>query len=190
MNALKFLAIAATALCITTAAHAQSDTTDEPAETPEAEAPTDAQAQPTESVKSVHDDWQLRCRGETDCFLYQLVSDVRDAPVAEVNVVALKREDGAVAGVTIISPLRTLLTQGLTLQIDNDKLQKYPFIFCAPGGCAARFGYKDGGLSEWKRGNRARVTIVSVDRPDAPVVLDVSLKGFTAGFDALAAASN
>lgn len=138
-----------------------------------------------EKIVSTHKDWQIRCREVPDCFLYQLVKDSRDVPIAEVNVISLSRADGAVAGVTIVTPLRTLLTGGLTLQIDNGRLQKYPYLFCAQAGCAARFGYDAEGLAQLKRGNLGRMTIISVDRPDTPIVLDISLSGFTAAMDEL-----
>jgi invasion protein IalB len=156
----------------------------------QAEQPTDnsdplAPQQPQEEVRSVHNDWQIRCRSENDCFMYQLVNDPRGAPVAEINIVALPDDIPAVAGFTVVSPLRTLLTEGLTLQVDNGRVQQYPFLYCAPVGCASRFGYEQSGLNQFKRGNVARLTIVAVDRPAQPVILDVSLSGFTAAFNAL-----
>ncbi len=146
----------------------------------------DAPLPPGEKIVSAHKDWQIRCRDVPDCFLYQLIKDSRDVPIAEVNVISLNRADGAVAGVTIVTPLRTLLTGGLTLQIDNGRLQKYPYLFCAQAGCASRFGYDAEGLAQLKRGNLGRMTIISVDRPDTPIVLDISLSGFTAAMDELA----
>jgi len=101
--------------------------------------------------------------------------------------IPLNAEDGRVAGFTIVTPLRTLLTQGVTLQIDNGSQQKYQFGWCTEAGCAARFAVRADGLSQFKRGNKSRLTVHSVEKPDAPVILDVSLKGFTAAFDDLTA---
>lgn len=142
--------------------------------------------QPAEQVIAVHGDWQIRCRTADDsCYMYQLAIDAREIPIAEMSIVPLKAEDGRVAGFTIVTPLRTLLTEGVTLQIDNGSQQRYQFGWCTEAGCAARFAVREDGLGQFKRGNKARITVLSVERPDAPVILDVSLAGFTAAFDEL-----
>jgi len=143
---------------------------------------------PPEKVVAVHGDWQIRCRTDNDtCFMYQLAIDAREVPIAEMSIVPLDANDGRVAGFTIVTPLRTLLTEGVTLQIDNGRQQKYQFGWCTEAGCAARFAVRDDGLNQFKRGNKTRLTVLSVENPDAPVILDVSLKGFTAAFAALTA---
>lgn len=110
-------------------------------------------------------------------------------PMMEVRVVSIKREDNVVAGVTITTPLRTLLTEGLSIQIDTGNVQRYQFALCDPVGCFVRFGLTQNGLDAFKRGNQASVQIVSADRRDAPVNLAVSLKGFTAAIRELQAQS-
>ena len=138
---------------------------------------------PPEQVVAVHGDWQIRCRTDNDtCFMYQLAIDAREIPIAEMSIVPLNADDGRVAGFTVVTPLRTLLTEGVTLQIDNGRQQKYQFGWCTEAGCAARFAVRDDGLSQFKRGNKVRLTVLSVESPDAPVILDVSLTGFTAAF--------
>lgn len=136
-----------------------------------------------ENVVAVHDDWQVRCRqDETDCFMYQLAIDARELPIAEVTVVTLPEDDNIAAGFTVVSPLRSLLPQGITVQIDNGKQQRYQFRWCTEIGCFSRFGVNEGGLNQFIRGNKARITVVSIERPDSPYILDVSLKGFTSAY--------
>lgn len=172
-------------------AFSQQNDVDAPAAAPQPAPQTDAAPDnqgadaPQIQIAAVHKDWQIRCREQNDCYLSQLVTDNRDAPIAELNVDALSGETGALAGISIITPLRTLLTEGLTFQIDSNQPQKYPFFFCAFDGCVSRFGYDAVGLGQLKRGNIARVTIVPVDRADTPVILDVSLAGFTAAIEEL-----
>ena len=145
--------------------------------------PTVNEDAPPEQVVAVHGDWQIRCRVESGgCFMYQLAVDAREVPIAEMSIVPLEADDGRLAGFTIVTPLRTLLTEGVTLQIDNGRLQKYQFGWCTEAGCAARFAVREDGLYQFKRGNKTRLTVLSVEKPDAPVILDVSLKGFTAAF--------
>jgi invasion protein IalB len=52
-------------------------------------------------------------------------------------------------------------------------------------GCFARFGLAKTSIDAMKRGNMGRVTLLSVGAPETPVVLDVSLSGFTSAFDSL-----
>lgn len=177
------------------AAPAVAQDTGTDTEAPEAPEETAAQTEtgeaaentPQETIVSVHDDWQVRCSTAINrCYLYQLAIDAREIPVAEVSVEALDPGARVVAGFTVITPLKTLLTEGLAIQIDNNQIQKYQYSWCTAAGCSARFGVTENGLAAFKRGNKARLTVISMERPDAPVILDVSLKGFTAAFNALA----
>ena len=54
-------------------------------------------------------------------------------------------------------------------------------------GCVARVGFTAEEIAAFKAGGKATMTIVPAVAPDKTVALDMSLKGFTAGFDAVAA---
>ena len=145
-------------------------------------------------VKSEHADWDLRCirapEGRQDpCQLYQLLEDQDDNSVAEINMFILPEEDQLAAGANIVTPLRTLLTQQVVISVDGGKAKVYPFTFCNQVGCVARVGYTEGDVASYKRGNEAKIFVVPFDAPDQRVELTVSLAGFTAGFDALIAAT-
>jgi len=157
---------------------------------PETPAPTVAEGveggESGETIVAVHKDWQIRCLPQNaNCYMYQLAVDARDVPVAEMSVVAVKQDNEVVAGFTIMSPLQTYLPAGIQVQIDNGNLQRYQFEFCAPQGCIARFGVSDNGLNQFRAGNKVRLTVVSAETRDAPVILDVSLLGFTAAMTEL-----
>lgn len=140
-----------------------------------------------ETIVAVHKDWQIRCLPENrNCYMYQLAIDAREAPVAEMSVVALPEGGDVVAGFTVMTPLRTYLPAGVQVQIDNGRLQRYQFEFCAEQGCIARFGVSETGLNQFRAGNKVRITVISAENREAPVVLDVSLLGFTAGMKELA----
>lgn len=139
-----------------------------------------------EIVKATFDDWQVRCAPDgSQCFLYQLALDQEKNPVAEVSLVKLPASSQAAAGATVVSPLGTLLTTGVVMQIDAGEKRQYPFAWCSQVGCFARFGLSQQSVDAMKRGNAGQISLVSVNRPDAPVTLAVSLKGFTAAFDSL-----
>jgi invasion protein IalB len=93
----------------------------------------------------------------------------------------------AAAGATVVVPLETLLTESLTIQIDTAEPKLYPFTFCTQVGCVARVGFTAEEVEQFKKGANAKVTVVPAAAPDTAVTLDISLKGFTAGFEAVAA---
>jgi invasion protein IalB len=146
----------------------------------------------TPYVEAEHGDWEIRCvRTETGldpCQLYQLLRDDNDNAVAEFMIYPLLPAQGdVVAGATIGTPLETLLSEQVTVAIDGGSARRYPFTFCAPGGCFSRFGLTADDVTRFKRGNAASVTIVPLVAPDLREALVVSLRGFTAGFDGLSA---
>lgn len=147
----------------------------------------------TTYVKEAHGDWELRCvrTGEENdpCQLYQLLKDGEGNSVAEISLFGLPEGQEAAAGATIITPLETLLTQSLRLQIDSGQVKTYPFTWCAPIGCVSRVGFTAEEVANFRKGVKATLTIVPVAAPDKQVNLAISLKGFTAGFEAVVAAN-
>ena len=53
----------------------------------------------------------------------------------------LPQGEEAEAGVTIITPLETLLTEQIVMRVDEAQPERYPFTFCAAVGCVARIGF-------------------------------------------------
>jgi invasion protein IalB len=119
--------------------------------------------------------------------LYQLLKDGAGNEVAEISMFGLPEGSAAAAGATIVVPLETLLTPGLRLAVDGGETRTYPFTFCNQAGCVARIGFRAEEVASFKRGAKAVLSIVPARAPDQVVNLDVSLNGFTAGYDAVAA---
>jgi invasion protein IalB len=168
-----------------------------PAETPEVAADLDlgtpveeAAPQPGQPyIREVFGDWSLRClraeAGEAEpCELYQLLQDADGNPVAEISLFPLPPGGDVAAGATIVAPLETLLTEQLTLSVDGAATRRYQFSFCNRAGCIARVGFTAEEVAQFKAGNAAQLRIVPAIAPDEEVVLDISLSGFTAGFEA------
>ena len=74
--------------------------------------------------------------------------------------------------------------------MDGSQGRRYPYTFCAAIGCVARFGMSQADVNAFKAGNAATLTVVPARAPDQKVQVKVSLNGFTAGFNALAAMNN
>lgn len=192
-----FLALSGTALFA-------QETTDAPAtEAPAADAAaTDnlSMGQPPADgvgstyTKETFESWEQRCvktaDGNDPCQLYQLLKDAEGTAVAEINMFSLPEGGQAAAGATIVVPLETLLTAGMRFAIDTAEPKVYPFTFCAQIGCVARIGFTADELAAFKKGSKGVLTIVPAVSPKDTVVLDVSLKGFTAGYDAVKASND
>jgi len=192
------------ALALGTSALAQTATTETVTETPVAEATADAPKMVngvlalgedlskaelgTTYAKEMIGDWELQCvrtDQESDpCQIYQLLKDGDGNSVAEVSLFRLPAGGEAVAGATVIVPLETLLTAQLTVAVDGGKGKRYPFSFCNPIGCYARIGLTADDVAGYKKGAKAVVSIVPFAAPDQKVDLNLSLNGFTKGFDA------
>ena len=138
-------------------------------------------------IKEEHGDWQLRCfrnaEGEDPCQMYQLLKEAAGNPIAEFSIFRIAEGGPAVAGATIIVPLLTMLPEELKIAVDGGAAKSYPYRFCSPAGCIAQVGFTEQDIAAYKRGAKARLTLVPAQAPDQKVNIDVSLSGFTAAFD-------
>jgi invasion protein IalB len=141
-------------------------------------------------VREKHGNWEVRCTKVEEaekCNLYHLLGDGQGNSVAEMNIEILPAGGQAAAGVTLITPLGTLLTAQLGWRIDSGKTRRYPYSWCESGGCIARFGLTKGDIASMKKGANGKLTLVSVVAPDKPIVLELPLTGFTAAFNSIPA---
>lgn len=208
-KSLSILSFAA-ALALGSAALAQEATTDGTAEAaPAAEAETApegntsafatgtevTEAQSASYIKETFGDWSLRCfrmpEGQEDaCQLYQLLREEAGNPIAEFSLFRIEGGGPAVAGASVIVPLVTLLPAELKIAIDGGTPKSYPYRVCTEVGCIAQLGLTDADIAAFKQGANATVTLVPAQAPDQQVNINVSLSGFTAGFDAVSTFSN
>lgn len=138
-------------------------------------------------IREEFGDWAMRClkaaEGPDPCQLYQLLLDASSNPVAEISMFPLPAGSRAAAGATIVAPLETLLTEQVTISVDGGTARSYPFTFCNSAGCVARVGFTEEEIAQFKAGSAATMTIVPAAAPDEVVTLNISLVGFTAGYD-------
>jgi invasion protein IalB len=142
-------------------------------------------------IRETITDWSLRCmRGtasleEDSCQLYQLLTDPSGNPVSEFTLLPAPAGSEVAALVTIITPLETVLTEGLILSIDEMSMPPQPFVWCNRTGCYSRFGISGDEIEAMKRGAVASVSIVALAAPQQRIEVTASLRGFTAAFDRL-----
>lgn len=190
MNALAFAVVLAGAAPLL----AQDATPPAAPDTAGTEAPAEAATpdpQPGETyLAEEHGAWQLRCVKAAEetperCQLYQVLSDEKGTAVAEIVVFPLPEGQEASAGAIVTTPLETLLTEQVTIAIDGTEGRRYPFSFCTEQGCVSRIGLTDENLDAFRKGTEAKIRIIPARAPDQQVILSASLKGFTAGFQAV-----
>ncbi|KQB17118.1 invasion associated locus B family protein [Rhodobacter capsulatus] len=155
---------------------------------PAAEAPA-AEAPAEPYVKTTEGDWKVQCirveSGDEPCEMFQLLTDKDGNKVASISVLGLPKGKEAVAGATIATPLESALTAGVTLQIDTQKPITLPYSFCSQVGCFSNVVLKAEELDLFKKGKKIAMTIVPMRAPDQKVELEISLKGFSAAWDAM-----
>jgi invasion protein IalB len=147
--------------------------------------PRDAAAQG--AVRSVHNDWQIRCdtppgAQSEQCSLIQSVT-AEDRPNIGLTVIVLKTADRKTRLMRVIAPPGVLLPSGLGLKIDNTEVGRAGFVRCVPNGCVAEVIMDDALLAKLRTGQTA--TYIIFQTPEEGIGFPMSLKGFGEGFDKL-----
>jgi invasion protein IalB len=148
-------------------------------------APAGASAQGT--VRSVHNDWQVRCETppgapSEQCALVQAVT-AEDRPNLGLTVIVLKTADQKSRLMRVFVPLGVLLPKGLGLRIDQTDIGSAGFVRCLPNGCVAEVIMDEKLVAQLRTGKQALFLIYQT--PEEGIGMPVSLAGFAAGFDKL-----
>ncbi len=134
-------------------------------------------------------DWQRLCvksGEETDsCHINQRINDATGHPTANISIHRYSGEEGISGTAVILTPLETLLTSGLELTIQNEAPVEYPFAWCDKLGCYARIALTDDDVFSMKQGRTGTIRIESIAAPGQPIVLNLSLWGFTKAFSSI-----
>jgi invasion protein IalB len=147
--------------------------------------PVAAAAQGT--VRSVHNDWQIRCEtppgapGEQCALIQSVTAD--DRPNVGLTVIILKTADQKSRLLRVLVPLGVLLPKGLGLRIDQTDIGSAGFVRCLPNGCVAEVIMDEKLVGQLKAGTTALFLIYQT--PEEGIGIPVSLAGFSAGFDKL-----
>ena len=139
------------------------------------------------TVRSVHNDWQIRCdtppgAKSEQCALIQSVT-AEDRPNIGLTVIVLKTADKKTRLMRVIAPPGVLLPSGLGLKIDNAEIGRAGFVRCVPNGCVAEVIMDDNLIGKLRTGQSA--TFIIFQTPEEGIGFPISLKGFGEGFDKL-----
>ncbi len=138
-------------------------------------------------VRSVHQDWQIRCdtpagAQSEQCALMQSVV-AEDRANVGLTVIVLKTADNKSRVLRVIAPLGVLLPAGLGLSIDKVDVGRAGFVRCLPRGCFAEVVMDDTLMRQLRTGQTA--TFIIFQTPEEGIGFTLSLKGFAEGFDKL-----
>jgi invasion protein IalB len=146
-------------------------------------APANAQG----TVRSVHNDWQIRCdtppgaQGE-QCALIQSVT-AEDRANVGLTVIVLKTADQKSRLMRVVAPMGVLLPSGLGLKIDQADVGRAGFVRCLPNGCVAEVVMDEDLVKKMRAGQTA--TFIIFQTPEEGIGFPMSLKGFGEGYDKL-----
>jgi invasion protein IalB len=149
--------------------------------------PPAGKAQAQGAVRSIHNDWQIRCdtppgaQGEQCALIQSVTAD--DRPNIGLTVIILKTADKKTRLMRVIAPPGVLLPSGLGLKIDNAEVGRAGFVRCVPNGCVAEVIMDDTLVGKLRSGQSA--TFIIFQTPEEGIGFPISLKGFGEGFDKL-----
>ena len=144
-------------------------------------------AQAQGAIRSVHNDWQVRCdtppgaQGE-QCALIQSVT-AEDRANVGLTVIVLKTADQKSRLMRVVAPMGVLLPSGLGLKVDQADVGRAGFVRCLPNGCVAEVVMDDALVQKLRNGQTA--TFIIFQTPEEGIGFPMSLKGFGDGFDKL-----
>jgi invasion protein IalB len=138
-------------------------------------------------VRSVHDDWQVRCETppgaqSEQCALFQSVI-AEDRPNTSMTVLVLRTADQKTRLMRVQAPLGVLLPAGLGLKIDQSDVGRAGFVRCLPRGCYAEVVMDEKLVKQLRTGQTA--TFFIFQTPEEGIGFPLSLKGFGEGYDKL-----
>jgi invasion protein IalB len=139
------------------------------------------------AVRSVHEDWQIRCETppgaqSEQCALFQSVVSEDRANVG-LTVLVLRTADQKTRLMRVQAPLGVLLPAGLGLKVDQADVGRAGFVRCTLRGCYAEVVMDDNLVKQLRSGQTA--TFFIFQTPEEGIGFPMSLKGFGDGYDKL-----
>jgi len=140
-------------------------------------------------TRTQHGSWDVACdAGGANCAMAQIGNDSTGTPVLEMVIRKLKAplevgDRTASAVLDVITPLGVVLTEGLSIAIDDSAKESAPFQICTEQGCLVREPVDDDLIKRLKKGGSASISVIAANQGEVKAKL--SLSGFTKAYDSL-----
>jgi invasion protein IalB len=137
-------------------------------------------------LKETHGAWEIHCVEGTDACVMQQFGNTQDGKRA--MLVMVERLAGVEAqgqpvpaAMTVLTPMGVWIPYGVRLKVDQGEVMPMPLMRCLGENCFARAPLRQQDVEMFKRGSQAKFEFVLTDG----VLVDLSLNGFTAAYNAL-----
>ena len=137
-------------------------------------------------LKATHGAWEIHCIEGTETCVMQQVGETADGKRA--ILVTIQRISGATADgkevpatLTALAPLGVWIPYNIRFKIDEGELGSTQLIRCVSDGCIGQAPLSAQDVNTFKRGSTAKFGFVLTEE----ILVDISLNGFTAAYDAL-----
>ena len=142
-----------------------------------------AQQQGPDTLSETYSSWTVRCQSAGDagrqCTMTQVLQRQEGGERLLLVEFAVGDEDQTV--MALLTPFGLRVTDGATLQTDEDEPRQIDFFTCLPNGCIVRQTLGEPELAALRRGNMLTTRFV-VAQGGEPFELQVSLEGFSAAY--------
>lgn len=140
-----------------------------------------------DTLKATHGSWEVRCITGTETCAMSQVGTTGDGKRA--ILITIQRVSGAntkdgkpiPAAMTVQTPLGVLIPYGLRLKIDGNQVVPLPLTRCIQAGCVSQAPMLGEAVNQMKKGSKAVFGYFLQNE----TLVNVSLSGFTAAYDAL-----
>ncbi len=139
------------------------------------------------TLQETYQDWTVSCQAQKDGTACVMRQDQKSAQTGQRVLTAELRSAGGgrVEGV-ILTPFGLDLAKGASLKIDEAAGPSLAYSTCLPQGCLAPVSFDAKQAAALKAGSSLGLTAVALS-PSQAVAFKISLKGFGAALDRMAA---
>ncbi|MEM6587021.1 MAG: invasion associated locus B family protein [Pseudomonadota bacterium] len=131
-------------------------------------------------------DWAVRCSGEGDdkrCSMNQTLRSAGENNDWLLRIELNQGQEGTAQGFLVI-PFGMDINKGVSMSIDGGARFNLPYRTCQSFGCVVPINFSGPAVEAMKKGETVEVTIYTLEGGSS-FNLPVSLRGFTAAFEAL-----
>lgn len=136
------------------------------------------------TLSETYDSWTIQCANQA-----QGDQSVRDCRMSQELLQQESRQrvllfavsaDGEAAKATLILPFGLLLSEGISIEVEEAEIARLAFRTCLPAGCIVELDITDDILGQFESAESAGVLMTA--NGGQPFRTDVSLKGFSAAY--------